>query len=66
MQFTLAKNNRRDILHLDSAYKGKVDCFLTSDKGDICRHYSKLEILLGFKIFHLPSQLEELRLFLSS
>lgn len=53
--------NRRDGLHLDSAYKSKVDMFLTSDKREIWNNRQELENLLGFKIFHPISELDILK-----
>lgn len=64
IQKIIGKENRRDLLHLDSAYKEGVHCFLTADKKDIWTHRHLLERLLAFKIFHPPSELEELRAFI--
>jgi hypothetical protein len=35
IQLIIGNSNRRDALHLDSAFKENVDCFLTGDKKDI-------------------------------
>jgi len=56
--------NRRDGLHLDSAYKSDVAMFLTSDKGDIWNNRQALDNLLGFKIFHPTSELDVLKEYL--
>jgi len=47
----VGKENKKDIEHLDSAYKSKVDIFLTSDYDDIYSYKKELESILGFKIF---------------
>lgn len=57
---------RRDGLHLDSAYKSKCDAFLTSDKGDIWQHRQILQELLGYKIFHPLSELDQLKIFIKN
>lgn len=44
-------DERRDGLHLDSAFKSGVHVFLTSDKGNIWNNRDSLEPLLGFRIF---------------
>ena len=64
IQKIIGKGNRRDALHLDSAYKEGVHCFLTADKKSIWTHRHSLEALLDFKIFHPPSELEDLRVFI--
>lgn len=43
---------RRDGLHLDSAFKSGAHIFLTSDIGNIWSHRHVLEPLLGFRIFY--------------
>jgi hypothetical protein len=50
------KQYERDVLHLDSAYKTKVDIFITSDKDDIFYKKEFLEPLLGFRIFFHKNQ----------
>jgi hypothetical protein len=50
--------NRRDVLHFDSAYKTACKVFLTSDKGNIWSKKDALESLAGIKIFHTPFELE--------
>lgn len=54
------KDFRKDVLHLDSAVKEKVDIFFTNDKNHICKHKELLEPICGFKIFHSPSELCEM------
>ena len=54
----LGTNARKDILHLDSAYKDGAIAFLTSDKKDIIQNRSNLEITLGFRIFLFSSKEE--------
>lgn len=53
------ENKRVDILHLDSAYKTRVDIFITNDKDDILSYRKKLEKALGFRFFH-TSEIDEL------
>lgn len=48
-----------DARHLDSVYKSECGCFLTPDKKDIADRAAPLEALLGFKVFHPPTQWEE-------
>jgi|GEM_PF-1509845 len=50
--------NRRDVLHFDSAYKTKCKIFLTADKGDIWSKRASLEQLTDIKIFYTPLELE--------
>ena len=59
------ENKRVDILHLDSAYKTKVDAFITNDKDDILFYRDKLEKALGFRFFH-TSEIDELVQFVTS
>jgi len=46
----LSPKNRKDILHLDSAYKSKCHFFITSDKGDIYQKKNELSRLLDMTI----------------
>jgi|GEM_PF-5448683 len=48
---TIGSQNRRDVLHVDSAYKERSDVFLTEDR-DILRVRNDLEKICGFKIFN--------------
>lgn len=43
--------HRRDILHVDSAYKSGCSAFLTQDK-DILKHRTQLEEVLGIRFFN--------------
>jgi hypothetical protein len=47
---------RRDGLHLDSAFKSGVQIFFTGDKDNIWKHRHALEPLLGFRIFYPDSE----------
>jgi hypothetical protein len=51
--------NRRDALHLDSAFKTGCAAMVTADR-DILDHRDKLEALLGFRIFR-PDERDALR-----
>lgn len=53
-------DKRIDVLHLDSAFKEKAEIFFTNDKDDIWSKKELLEPLCGFKIFHSPSELEQM------
>ncbi len=44
------KDNRRDALHIDSAYKSGCKCFVTRDKG-ITKKRAELEPLLGMRFY---------------
>jgi hypothetical protein len=57
---------RRDGLHLDSAYKSGVHVFLTSDKANIWSHRDQLEPLLGFRIFNPDVEISLLKDFINS
>jgi hypothetical protein len=48
----VGRNNRRDILQIDSAYKSHCACFFTRDKSDILAHRTELEALIGLRFFH--------------
>lgn len=50
--------NRRDVLHFDSAYKTGCQIFLTSDKGDIWSKRMLLEELTNIKTFYTPLELD--------
>jgi len=55
--------NRRDALHVDSALKEGCVAFVTCD-GDVLKHASELEILLGIKFYH-PTQYRDLQQYIS-
>ena len=59
----IGPGNRRDALHVDSAYKTGCAALVTVDT-DILDHRSKLEALLRFRIFHPENDKEELRRFI--
>ncbi len=61
----IGSENRSDVLHFDSAIKTACQVFLTSDKGDISSKRAELESLTGIKIFHTPSEIEEVLKYLS-
>ena len=44
-------SNRRDALHVDSAYKSGCDCIVTAD-SDIASVAADIETLLGLRVFH--------------
>lgn len=56
----IGSSQRRDALHLDSAYKTKCQAFVTSDKDHIYKNKEELEKLLGLKIFYYPTEVKNL------
>lgn len=56
---------RRDRLHLDSAFKSGAHIFLTSDKDNIWRHRQALEPLLGFRIFYPDLEVDLVKEFIN-
>jgi len=50
--------NRRDALHVDSAFKSRCAIFITTD-SDILQHKEQLKALLGIRFYH-PSELADL------
>lgn len=56
----MGPENRRDVLHFDSAHKTACKIFLTSDKRNIWSKKNALESLTSIKIYHTPSELKEL------
>ena len=60
----LGKSNRRDALHLDSAYKHGVQLFLTSDKKDIWRNRKELERICNFNIFCSSDEMQDIIAFI--
>lgn len=48
----VGRGNRRDVLHIDSAYKRRCACFFTRDRSDILGNRAELEALLGLRFFH--------------
>jgi predicted nucleic acid-binding protein len=55
--------NRRDALHVDSAFKTGCAAIVTVDR-DILDHKDELETLLGLRIFHPDNDKDELRCFI--
>jgi|SRR5437667_8193573 len=54
--------NRRDALHVDSAFKTGCAAIVTVDR-DILDHKNELEALLGLRIFHPDNDKENLHRF---
>lgn len=54
--------NRRDILHVDSAFKTGCAAFVTADR-DILDHREELRTLLGIRFFHPECDSATLRAF---
>lgn len=61
---TLGKANRRDALHVDSAFKQECVAFVTRD-SDILNRRTQLERLLGIRFFD-PSEHRELEQFIAA
>lgn len=59
----IGKTNRRDVLHVDSAFKQGCIAFVTCD-SDILNHKTELEYLAGIKFFH-PSEYRDLEQFIA-
>lgn len=57
---TIGPSNRRDALHVDSAFKSGCAAFITSD-SDILKHGENLKALLGIRFFHPEHDLDALR-----
>ena len=57
--------NRRDALHLDSAYTTGCATMITVDEGDILAHKHELETLLALRIFHPQKDKAELLHFIA-
>ena len=58
-------NNRRDALHVDTAYKNGCAALVTKDR-DILNRRAELESLTGLRIFHALRDCDELRAFISA
>ena len=58
-------SNRRDALHVDSAYKSGCNAFITTD-GDILSHRERLQALLGIRFFHPVHDAEVLYKFIDA
>lgn len=61
----IGRQHRRDVLHLDSAYKSECRCFLTRDKTDIYANQEALSNLLGLKIYHSDDDWENFLVFVN-
>jgi len=48
----VGSNNVTDAKHIDSAYKGRCQAFITSDKGDISSKSAAIFVLTGVRVFH--------------
>jgi hypothetical protein len=48
----VGRGNRRDVLHIDSAYRSGCVCFFTRDRRDILAKRTELESLLSVRFFH--------------
>lgn len=59
----IGHQNRRDALHLDSAYKSQCAGLITRD-SDILNHREPLQKLLGLRIFHPDHNAIELHRFI--
>lgn len=57
--------NRRDALHVDSAYKSGCSAIVTVD-NDILAHKAEIETLLGLRVFHPIIDGEELHCFIEA
>lgn len=56
----IGPDNRRDALHVASAYESGCDLFLTRD-SDILNHAAALQALLGFRLLHPERDEAEVR-----
>lgn len=61
----IGPQNRRDVLHVDSAYKTKCHALVTRD-SDILKHRARLEILLGLRIINPDTDNDALQAMLDS
>jgi hypothetical protein len=61
----LGRENRRDALHVDSAFKSGCVVFITGD-SDILKHKAQLKGLLGIRFFHPCVDLRDLELVMAS
>ena len=60
------QQNRRDALHIDSAYKSGCKAFLSRDKRDILSNRIELEALLGIRFFHPDDDWNQFLVFLQT
>lgn len=59
-------SNRRDALHIDSAFKSGCSAFITPDRRHILNLAVRLEALLGIKFFHPIDGLKDFERFINS
>lgn len=59
----VGRENRRDALHVDSAYKTGCAAIITADR-DILDHKRELELVLRLRIFHPEHDKDALRRFI--
>lgn len=62
----LGRDNHTDAQHLDSSYMSGCQVFATSDKGDIVARRAELEGLLQLRIFHVPSEQQQMLMHLNN
>jgi hypothetical protein len=62
----VGRSNRRDVLHIDSAYRSGCICFFTRDRGDILAKRTELESLLEIRFFHPDDDWDRFLEFLNS
>lgn len=62
----VGRSNRRDVLHIDSAYRSGCVCFFTRDRGDILAKRAELESLLGVRFFHPDDDWDQFTNFLNA
>lgn len=55
----VGRGNRRDVLHIDSAYRSRCACFFTRDRSDILAKRTELEALLPLRFFHPDDDWEQ-------
>jgi hypothetical protein len=61
----LGSDNRRDALHVDSAFKTGCAAFVTPDKHHILENRTRLESLLGIKFFYSIDDISDLEHFVA-
>jgi hypothetical protein len=66
IQNILGEHNRRDVLHVDSAYKTGCAVFFSRDRHDIISKASDLEQILGIKFFHPDDDWDQFLEFIKS
>jgi hypothetical protein len=51
----VGRDHRRDVLHIDSAYRSRCVCFFTRDKSDILKNRTQLEARSWAFDFFIPT-----------